>query len=224
MRSRLIGAFFAMSASAAVTVSLGLGAAGPASASANWPRAHRATPECLVLPNCVSVYQFTRRNSPLLVLEATGAVSNAPVILSADDPADSRQDWTYIDLGNIGTYKAEGLRGTLGLTRFDLAHYGNDEMYQLEFSPAGIPSGFCAANVAKRMVLRVCNGSRFQTMISTNGIGGSGMSPLSYWYGLSVAPASVAAHHLTVTGSRVPGAQVTFSRPVISNNQFWQPG
>jgi hypothetical protein len=223
MPRHLIRAFLALSASAAVTVTLGLAAARPANASEVRMSAHRASPECLILPNCVSLYQFSPANSAQLVLEATGAVRGAPVILSAEDPADPGQDWTYIDLGTVGGYRTQGLPRIMRLSRFDVARYASDEMYQLEFSPAGFPTGFCAANIANRMKLRACNGSRFQTMISASDIRGVGASPLSYSYGLSVVQAAVAAHHLSVTGSRSEGAKVTFSRPVNSSNLFWQP-
>jgi len=223
MPRRLIRALFAVSASAAAAATLGLSAAGPASASVSRMSARQATPGCLVLPDCVSVYQFGPMAGRQLVLEATGAISNAPVISSAEDPTDAEQDWTYLDLGTVGSYHAEWARDPLGLTGFDVAHYGRDELYQLEFSPAGVPTGLCAANVADQMVLRDCNGSRFQTMISANGVRGGRTLPLSYCYGLSVAQASVAARHLSVTGSRLPGERVTFSRPVTSGNQFWQP-
>lgn len=224
MSTRCVSAFLAASALAAVAVALSLGTAGSASASVSWPAAQRATPECLVLPNCVSLYQFGPVNSPQLVLEATGVFPNAPVIVNADDPTDSDQDWTYIDLGTVGIYQTAAFRNRFGLNGFDFANYGADEMYQLEFSPAGIPSGLCAANVANRMVLRTCNGSRFQTMISADKVRRMRTAPLSYYYGLSVAQhAAVPAHHLSVTGSRFQGAQVIFTRPVISDNQFWQP-
>jgi len=220
MRKRFTTAFLATSASVAATVALGLGAAGSASASV---ASHKATPECLAQTNCVTPDLYSPSGSPELVLQAAGLFKNAPVIVQPNDTTEFLQDWVYIDLGTVGSYYTEDVSNTLGLTGFDNANYGSDELYQLEFSPGGIPSGYCAASVNNRMVLRWCNGSKFQTYIAADSILGA-WNTADGTFGLSVVQAANAAHHNTATGSRSVGAQVTFQRPWNNNNQDWDSG
>lgn len=224
MPGRVTSGLTATAAGVAIMLLLGFSSAGQASVSAEGPRAHRATPECLLLPNCVSVYQYGRVISWQFVLQAVGIFSNAPVIVGTGDPGNPGQDWAYIDLGTVSDYQHQGLSGTLPLDRFDITSYGADEVYQLESSPGGHPSGYCAANVANRMLLRVCNGSKFQTFIAADSVGRGHASPASYCFGLSAVYAPVRAHHLMITGSRIRGTRVTFSRPVAGDSQFWQSG
>jgi hypothetical protein len=224
MSARFRRALIANSAGLAVASVLILCGAAVARASSAGPAAHGATPECLILPSCLSVYQFGPVSAPELVLQAAGAFPGAPVVMAADDFRRPGQDWTYVDLGTVASYKHRGLRVTLPINKFDIVNYGPDEVYQLEFTPDGHASGYCAANVSNRMVLRVCNGSQFQTLIAVSVLGRGRGAPVSYWYGLSAAHVPGAAEHLSVTGSRSAGAQVTFTVPVSSDQQFWQPG
>ncbi len=157
-----------------------------------------------------------------MVSPYVSSLSNAPVLVAPHDPTDIMQDWTYIDYGSVASYAPFG---GFGLTAFDFRNYASGELYALEFNPAGIPSGYCAANVSDRMVLRTCNGSAFQTYIGiSNVVGGlSAPSGQGYFfeYGLSLAQVSNNAHHDAATGSRLPGTQVYFTTPRNTVNQWW---
>ena len=198
------------------------GTAGPASASAARPGTQLATPGCLLLPNCVSLYRYGRPGPPELVLEAAGEHTGAPLIVGVSNPANLNQDWTYIGLGTVAHYRRQELPDPLHLSAFDVSQYGSAELYQLEFSPGGAASGLCGANVGNKLMLRGCNGSRFQTLLSAARVR-SRMAPPGYFYGLSAAQASVPGHHLAISGPGQAGSRIALARPGPGIGQLWQP-
>ena len=211
------GSLLAMAAAAVTAMAVGLGAAAPASAAVT---SHKTTVQCLTQVGCVTPDLYSDPGWPELVLQATRARQNAPVIIAPGDSTEVRQDWTYVGIGSVGTYVALGRSGVLGLTGFDAANYGADGMYELEYSPAGVPSGFCAANIHDRLVLRWCRGSRWQTFIVAASVLGTWAATDGY-YGLSVVRAHNAAHHEALTGSRWAGTEPRFVAPARNINQYW---
>jgi hypothetical protein len=120
----------------------------------------------------------------------------------------------------VAEYVPAGGSGMFGLTGFDAANYGSDGMYELEYSPAGVPSGFCAANIGDHLVLRWCRGSKWQIFIAAASLLGVWTATDGY-YGLSVVQAQVAAHHRALTGSRLAGSRPRFIAPGNNINQYW---
>jgi hypothetical protein len=143
-------------------------------------------------------------------------------VVAPYDSTSFLQDWTYIDYGTVSSYASSG---GLGLTAFDFHNYPSASLYVVEFTPAGIPSGYCAANVSDRMQLRTCNGSAFQTYIVTPTVPGGLSTPSvtgqAWDYYLSLAQVSTTAHHYAATGSRISDTQVYFTTPRYNVNQWW---
>ncbi len=221
MPKRLSRAFFASAATVAASLATGIVAfAGPASAAPVSAAGHRATVQCLTLTTCTTLRQYdSTLAGPGLAMQAAGAYPNAPIVVYPNDTTSFLQDWTYIDLGTVSSYYIPGPVEQWGLTAFDFHTYGTDELYELEFSPAGIPTGLCAANVSNMMELRWCNGSKFQTAITANAIMAY-TAPVGFAYGLSLAQVSNTAHHYAGTGSLIAGTQITF-RTVGNNATQW---
>ncbi len=217
---RLAKAFLAISASAgaaAAVVAAGLGAVSPAGAAVV---SHKATSQCQTQAGCVTPDLYSDPGWPELALQATVARQNAPVIIAPRNSTEVRQDWIYVGIGTVGSYFTAGGSGVLGLTGFDAANYGGDGLYELEYSPAGVPSGFCAANIGDRLVLRWCRGSKWQTFIAAPSVLSTWFTTDGY-FGLSVVQAHNSAHHRTLTGSRFVGAEPYFSSPAKNINQYW---
>jgi hypothetical protein len=232
MRKRLLRACSAVSAVAGVTMALGLGAAGAASASV---ATHRDTPQCQAYgggtTQCITWAEFAGGGSLGLRITATGGFVNAPVIMTQNDGSDPMQDFLVTNLGTVTTY-FNGGANDLGLNAYDNTNYTNDELVSAEFAPGGVPTDLCVANVNDKLVLRQCNGLRWQTFIEATSIvegGIGGGNPLSVTIPNNSALILSCAHvfdngqHLALTGSNIDGVQGTFSHPHQTNLQFWSP-
>jgi hypothetical protein len=241
MRKRYFRACFATSAAAGITVALGLSAVG-ANASVAVHRTHRDTPMCQAYNgslNCVTWAQVDPTGVPPtlgLRIEATSGAVNAPVIMSQTDTSNPMQDFIVTPIGRVTDYWNGG-GNDIGLNAYDNANYGTDEVVVAEFAPGGVPTDLCVANVNNKLVLRTCNGLRWQAFIEANSdpdvvagvtIGGA-MGPLSVLTPgdstmlLSCAHVFDNGQHLAMAGSNVDGAQATFKHPVQSQLQFWAP-
>ena len=233
MPKRFGRAFFVSAAAVAASLVTGIGAfAGPASAAPVSTAGHRATIQCQAVGvTCVTLRQYdTSTNTYGLAMEASGVYPNAPIVVDPYDNTSFLQDWTYIYLGTLSSYCSSGSPDQpdqWGLTAFDCVNYGTDTVYELEFSPAGIPTGLCAADVSLMMELRWCNGSKFQTAITAHTVLSYTAAPIavsppsSHWgYGLALPQQSTPAHHYTATGSTIPGTQITF-RTVGNYSTQW---
>ena len=194
------------------------------------------TPQCHVLPGCGSILLYGSPDNPfgqaLTVTAGRGSRGSAPVVVHPDSITDPGQDWTLIFDGLVSAYAATG---EYGLTAFDFANYGSARLISLEFTPAGIPTGYCAANVSERMVLRTCNGSVFQTFLligTTVAVRGTLAYGLvranSETSGVGVILSAVQAksiyHHYAATGSLRYDVQVSFATLVARGIQAWNIG
>lgn len=227
MRRPMTKAVLSVSAAGVMVVAAFAGTAiGPVAAAV---RAHRDTLMCQQVTNCVTPRLYGDSTSVLgQALEVSPQISklsNAPVVVAPYDSTELLQDWLYIDYGSVASYQS---LGAFGLTAFDFSNYHSGELYALEFAPAGIPTGYCAANVSDKMVLRACNGSVFQTYIGIPDVVGGLVAPSGIYYffeyALSVARVSAIAHHYAATGSRLPDVQVYFTTPRFDVNQWWGEG
>jgi hypothetical protein len=237
MRKRLFRACYAVSAAAGTTVALGLGAVG-ANASVATTHPHRDTPQCQAYNgsvNCVTWEQYNGAGPLGLRIQATGGYANAPVIMAQRDTSDPTQDFIVTQLGRV-TDNFNGGANTLGLNAYDNANYSKDELVSAEYAPGGVPTDLCLANVSNKLVLRQCNGLRWQTFIEAtsttvvvNGLPVGGNNPLSVAIPVGSAVILSCAHvfdngqHLALTGSNTDGAQATFKHPTQNNLQFWVP-
>jgi hypothetical protein len=243
MRKRYFRAWYAASAAAGITVALGLGAVS-ANASVAIHRSHHDTPMCQAYNangNCQTWEQYNGGGTLGLRITATGGYVNAPVIMTQRDTSDPMQDFIVTPLGRVTDYWNFGAND-IGLNAYDNANYTNDLVVLAEFAPGGVPTDLCVANVNNKLVLRQCNGLRWQAFIAANSdadtagpgpmagltVGGS-MGPLSIVVPFESTMLLSCAHvfdngqHLAMTGSNVDGAQATFKHPTQNNLQFWVP-
>ena len=228
MPKRFSRAFFVSAATVAASLATGVMAfAGPASAAPVSTAGNRATPQCLATGTCITprVYNSGVPTGPGLAMQASGVYPNAPIVTAPYDNTSYLQDWTFIDLGPLSGYCSSGSPDQpdqWGLTAFDCVNYGTDVVYELEFSPAGIPTGLCAADVSLVMELRWCNGSKFQTYLVAPSVL-SYTAATGFYYGLALPQQNTSAHHYTLMGSTLPGTEFTF-RTVGNYTTQWLTG
>ena len=171
-----------------LTVVGGLSAVAPLSASA-------ATPDCG--PNCLSVFSpelgtYAQPNFVEHVFGGTARVG-APTGLTTASSSDSSEDWINPHPGSVSDYYA------LGLVSAEVnSHYGNLTASQLEYAPAGMPTGLCVAAAVEPyqnepLSLQSCS-----------------IPGRTVWIiGTTLSPTTAAAHLFPI----VSGATSDFSRP-----------
>lgn len=225
MRTRFSRAFFATAAMAAVSLATGLAIAGPASAAPAAPAASaggKATVQCLTLLDCDTLRQYDPTAAAAgLAMQISSFRGSTPIVVYPNDGTSFLQDWTYIDLGTVNSYNNGGIE-PWGLTAFDFANYGTDHLYEVEFSPAGIPTGYCAGNASNVLLLRSCNGSKYQTYIAAASVLGN-TAHTGFFYYLSLAQVPNGAHHYALTGSLALNTGITFKTVGYYVTQWWQP-
>lgn len=120
----------AVAAAAAMVLSAGIGIVAAGTASA-------ATPSCGF--SCVNL--FSEDFGPHFFMDVKGrnAVAGTPIILFRGSNSDPALDFTFADQGTVDDFYAAGLMSP----QIHL-HYGNDEGFELEYSPYGAGSGLCA--------------------------------------------------------------------------------
>lgn len=227
MRKGFMKALIASSVTAAAAVAAGAGAVVPASASVAAGAVPGYTAMCHTVSGCFTPRLYGDSVTPLgqaMELSPTvNSLRSAQVLVAPNDATSILQDWIYVDYGTASSYQAYG--GIVGLTAFDYRNYGPAHLFALEFAPAGLPTGFCLANVSNTAVLRTCNGSVFQTFINTaTAVGGLTTPTVTGYlfdYYLSAVQVANTAHHYAATGSRLGGVQVTFTTPRYQANEWW---
>jgi hypothetical protein len=171
MRQRCFRACVAAAAGGTVAVVCLAPAAATAAVTGHGP--HRDTPQCLAYNSggpvhCVTWAQDSG-GSPGLRITATGGYVNAAVIMTQADHSDPMQDFLVTPLGTVTAY-FNGGNNDLGLNSYDNVNYGNDELVSVEFAPGGVPSDLCLGNVSNKLLLRHCNGLRWQTLIEATSV------------------------------------------------------
>lgn len=210
MPTRFSRAFFAVAATVAASLATGLAVSGPAIAAPAAPAGNTATAQCLTLTDCYTLREFDGDSSPGLAMQASGAYGGAPIVVDPADSTNFLQDWLYVDLGTVSSYSDVGGVEQWGLTSYDFANYGTDHLFEVEFAPAGIPTGYCAGNASNVLVVRTCNGSVYQTYIRAASVLGYTAHIVGFFFYLSLAQQSNMAHHNAMTGSMTPGTQISF--------------
>lgn len=206
-------------AAAAALLGSAAGTAGAVAAG----RSGGQTPQCAAASFfCITPVLYSPDLNQALGMTATARQVNSPVFASGLDLTDPYQDWMLEPIG-VGRYPggprhpAAGLPGSAGRYRAPVP-----QLAYLEFSPAGIRSDLCAANVDDMLELRNCNGSKWQTFIITQSA--SGLTPPDFWsYFLSDVQAAAVGQHLAMTAAGLPGSQITFAVPWYSADQWWSP-
>jgi hypothetical protein len=122
-----------LAAAATLTLVGGLGMAGALSANA-------ATPSCG--PGCIDIFShaFGTHHHPNFVLDVwrQAARVGQPIILFRPSNSDKAEDFTVALQGTVNDFLAAGLVSpALAL------HYGNDQAYEIEYSPNGVNSNLC---------------------------------------------------------------------------------
>ncbi len=228
---KLVTRALLMAPVAAVAVVAAVVSAVPATAAVSWanlpaPVPVAGTAQCHIQPDCVAVLLYGALGSgveqALTVTSGHGSTGVVPVRGYPASSTDPGQDWTLVSYGRVSDYAATG---GFGLTAFDFRNYPAGELFALEFTPGGIPTGYCAANVSEKMALRTCNGSVFQTFMTQGAVGanvrGSRPGGVLAGYLLSVVQERNIWHHNAATGSLLPNVQVTFGGVKQILTQIW---
>ena len=198
-------------------VAAGLGPAGAGSAEASGP-AGGATPQCAAATHfCGTPLLYAADVSASLAMTATAGTANSPIIVAPVDRSDFHQDWMLELTGGLPP----------GARRWEPREPAADgprrpapENAFLEFSPGGLTTDMCAANVNDKLVLRHCNGSNWQIFLITTSA--NGLQPPIFWsYFLSDVVARATGQHLAMTSSRLSGSQIRFAEPRYSQGQWW---
>jgi hypothetical protein len=192
------------------------GTAGTASAAAAGPPPRR-TPQCEAASFfCVTPVLFRGGEGVPLAMAVPLPAVSAPIVAECLDPSDPGQDWT---LELIGA-RPPGARP--GRPRPGARRRPAPQQAYLEYTPGGLRSDLCAANVGNRLKLRGCTGSNWQVFIVTPAPAGGGIAPDGWFYLVSDVKAAATGRHLTMTAARVPGAPVVFAAPGSFQDQWWR--
>jgi hypothetical protein len=181
-------------------------------------RSGSGTPQCAATTFCATPALYGSRPELWLGMAVAAGVPNAPVIVERIDPSDPGQDWTI----ELAAQPPAGPARRQVRPGFRAPHIPAPHLAALEYSPGGIRTDLCAANVADRLVLRHCNGTNWQLFIITTGPGGGALPPGGWWYFLSNVHAGATGRHLAMAAAHFPGARITFAEPRFASSQWWR--
>jgi hypothetical protein len=124
-------------AAAALAVAVGSGALAAAPAGA-------ATTQCG--SQCTSFYPLSTGTSDVMAVEhasGTNATTGQAVSIAAASSTNQAEDWYLNDEGTVSDFYAAGLISA-GMN----LHWGNDQVYELDYYPDGVYTGECAGTTA----------------------------------------------------------------------------
>ena len=112
----------------------GLGMVGTLTASA-------ATPSCGT--SCTNI--FPQKYGPQYQVDVyqARAAANQPVILFQQSNTDKAEDFLVKNLGTVGNYEEYFVTGQTFFSQGFVSNYGDDELYEFQYEPDGMNSGFC---------------------------------------------------------------------------------
>jgi hypothetical protein len=110
------------------------------------------------------------------VLAVSGSGSSASVVMATESTTNSAEDWTpEEELQNVSQAASEGLISQ----RLDV-NYGNDSIFEFQYAPNGVPSGYCLADGASNTGINGTPAYFYQPTL-TVGLAQCGITPATLW-------------------------------------------